>query len=141
MEQLKQTIDKIFNISGLDYSIEIDAEGNKFAMTIQDELVNKEMLPKLLADFELIVKTIAKRLNIEKVNVDLNNYKREREHLIAELAKAAARKALLEKKEVALPAMNSYERRLVHVALATRPDLKTESMGEGSERHIVIKPI
>ena len=33
--------------------------------------------------------------------------------------------------------MNAYERRLVHTELATRPDVKTESIGEGSERHIV----
>ena len=37
--------------------------------------------------------------------------------------------------------MNSYERRLVHTALAIHPDVTTESVGEGKERYVVIKPI
>ena len=80
-------------------------------------------------------------MSIEKVGVDVNNYKKERERLLTELAKAAARKVLAEKKDVELPVMNAYERRIVHVELATRPDVKTESVGEGSERHIVVKPL
>lgn len=45
------------------------------------------------------------------------------------------------KSEIALPAMNAYERRLVHVEISTRPDLKTESVGMGKERHIIIQLI
>jgi predicted RNA-binding protein Jag len=37
--------------------------------------------------------------------------------------------------------MNSYERRIVHVELAIHPNVKTESVGEGRERYIVIKPL
>jgi len=37
--------------------------------------------------------------------------------------------------------MNSYERRLVHMEIASNPDLKTESVGIGKTRHVVIKPI
>ena len=37
--------------------------------------------------------------------------------------------------------MNAYERRLIHVEIANHPDLKTESIGEGRERRVVIKPI
>ena len=73
--------------------------------------------------------------------LDINNYRREREHLIGEIAKAAARKALMNKQDVELPIMNAYERRLVHMELASRPDVKTESIGEGAERRVVIKPI
>jgi spoIIIJ-associated protein len=61
--------------------------------------------------------------------------------LIGELARAAAKKATATKTEISLPAMNSYERRLVHVELAVRPDVKTESAGEGKERYVIIKPI
>ncbi|MEK7463381.1 MAG: R3H domain-containing nucleic acid-binding protein, partial [Patescibacteria group bacterium] len=79
--------------------------------------------------------------SIENLVLDMNNYRREREHLISELAKAAARKVLMNKQEVQLPAMNAYERRIVHMELASRPDVKTESSGLGPERHIIVKPI
>ena len=72
--------------------------------------------------------------------VDVNNYRKKREDLIVELGRAAARKAMAEKTKVALPPMNAYERRLVHVELSSRPDIKTESAGEGGERHIIIMP-
>ncbi|NCN52904.1 hypothetical protein GW950_00380 [Candidatus Wolfebacteria bacterium] len=140
MEQLKEKLQKIFEVSGLEASVDIDAEGNRVNIFIHDENVKKNF-PKIVFDVEHLVKVIAKNMNIDRVNVDLNNYKKEREHLIEELAKAAARKALVEKKEIPLPAMNAYERRLVHVELSTRPDVSTESAGEGQERHIVIKPL
>ena len=36
--------------------------------------------------------------------------------------------------------MNSYERRLVHVALAEHPGVKTFSVGEGADRRVTIAP-
>jgi len=73
--------------------------------------------------------------------LDVNNYRRQREDLIVELAKAAARKVAATQTEISLPPMNAYERRLIHAELAERPDLKTESKGEGKERAVVIKPL
>ncbi|MBI3046207.1 MAG: hypothetical protein HYY86_01510 [Candidatus Harrisonbacteria bacterium] len=141
MDQLKQTIEQILNASGLNFSLDADSETNRINIFIHEEGLVNEFLPKLVFDLEHLVKIIAKRLGIEKINVDVNNYKKERERLIAELAKAAARKVLAEKKDVELPVMNAYERRIVHVELATRPDVKTESVGEGPSRHIIVKPL
>ncbi len=141
MELLKQKLEEILGSSGLNFGVEVDPEGCRVNIFINYEDIVKGLLPKLIAYIENVVKILARKYNIEKVNVDVNNYKKERERLLAELAKAAARKVLVEKKEIALPAMNAYERRIVHVELATRPDVKTESVGEGSERHIVVKPL
>lgn len=141
MELLKQKLEQIFNASGLDFSIETDNDLHRVSIFIRDEELVKEFLPRLVADIDHLVRVIAKKLQIEKVQVDVNNYKKDRERIIVELAKAVARKVLAEKKEVALPAMNAYERRLVHVELAARPDVKTESIGEGEDRHIIVKPL
>ena len=141
MELLKQKIEEILGASGIDFSVDVDAEAGRVSIFIRDEDLVKNFLPNLLSDLEHIVKIIARKFQIERINVDVNNYKKDRERLIAELAKAAARKVLAEKKDVELPAMNAYERRIVHVELAIRPDVKTESVGEGSERHIVVKPL
>ena len=141
MENLKTTIKKVLDASGLEFSVEVDVDNNKVSLVLLDEELVKKLLPKLLVDLEQLIKVMAKRQGIEKISVDLNNYKKEREHLITELAKAAARKVLAEKKDVELPVMNAYERRLVHVELATRPDVKTESVGEGTDRHIIVRPL
>mgnify|MGYP001613694030 FL=1 len=90
---------------------------------------------------EHLARMVAKKNGVENIFIDINNYRKERENIIVELAKASARKALLAKEEIKLPPMNAYERRLIHVELSTRPDVKTESMGEGRERYVVVKPL
>src|SRR3989338_3629141 len=130
MEQLKQIIEKMLALADLNATVEINSEISQVNILIHNEGIVEKFFPKLVMDLEHLVKVIAKKLQIEKINVDVNNYKKERERLITELAKAAARKVLAEKKDVELPTMNAYERRLVHVELATRPDVKTESIGE-----------
>jgi len=37
-----------------------------------------------------------------------------------------------------LPAMNSHDRRIIHITLENEPDLQTESVGEGAKKEIVI---
>lgn len=141
MELLKQTIEQVLKSTGLDFSVEADVEGKRISVFFLDEGIVDRFLPELMRDMDHLVRLMAKKMQLDRVVVDVNNYKKERERIITELAKAAARKALMEKKEITLPAMNAYERRLVHVELATRPDIKTESIGEGESRQVTVKPI
>ena len=144
IETVKNIIKKLLELGGFnDFSIDADVEGKRISIFIHDFDI-KDLLPKIILDFERIAKLALKKIDptsIDNLVLDMNNYRREREHLIAELAKAAARKVLMNKQEVQLPAMNAYERRIVHMELASRPDVKTESFGLGSERHIIVKPI
>lgn len=79
----------------------------------------------------------------EKVNfvIDVNSYRQERNSSIIELAKSLAAQAITEKRSVALRPMSSYERRIVHMELANNDQVETESVGEGENRKIVIKPV
>jgi len=76
-----------------------------------------------------------------RVIVDVNNYRAQKDEELRELAKRAARQAALSKKPVVLPPMNAYERKMVHLELALRPDVTTESEGEEPQRCVVVKPI
>ena len=144
IETVKNIIKQLLELGGFnDFSIEADVEGKRISIFIHDFDI-KDLLPKIILDFERIAKLALKKIDpasIDNLVLDMNNYRREREHLISELAKAAARKVLMNKQEVQLPAMNAYERRIVHMELASRPDVKTESSGLGPERHIIVKPI
>ena len=143
MEQLKETIQRTIGLMGFsDFSVDCDPAGHRFSIFINDGQWLKEWLPKLIGDFTHLTRLMGKKLNIEEnIYVDLNHYRREREKIIVELAKAAARRAAITKNEVKLPAMNAYERRLVHTELATRPDVTTESLGEKFERCVIVKPL
>lgn len=73
--------------------------------------------------------------------VDLNDYRRLRGKQIVERAVEAANRVRANKKAEALLPMSSYERRLIHVEMASYPDLETESIGEEPKRRVVIRPL
>ncbi len=142
-EEFKIRVKTILEMLGLNEpSIDFNEENRKITVFINEGEWVKKHLPFLVNDCERMFNLLAKKHGIEaNLFVDINNYRKERENLIVEIAKAAARKAAITKAEVKLPAMNSYERRLIHVELSTRPDVKSESAGEGKERCVIVRPI
>ena len=143
LEQWEQFIKELFVRMGMaEARLEVDPEGRRISVFINDEYVPiKQSIMEIVHAVNYVVQLVARREGWEQVFVDVNNYRRERERIILDLARAAAKKAQMTKQEVSLPAMNAYERRLVHVELAMRPDVKTESVGGGKERYVVIKPL
>ncbi len=125
-----------------DYHLEIDAEEGRGSLFIYESspFLN-ENLPLIVDSVNHIIQMIAKKNQARAFFLDINHYRRDRENIIAELARAAAKRAATTKEEISLPAMNSYERRLVHVELAIHPDVTTESTGAGKDRYVIIKPI
>ncbi|TSA44586.1 hypothetical protein D4R51_03480 [bacterium] len=139
--ELTEKIKELFKLAGFpEAEVTVEDEHRKVLVMVDDELIRSN-LSVILPAVEYLVNLMTRRENIPSYVLDINYYRRERERLIVELAKAAAKKAMVTKSEVTLPAMNAYERRLVHVEISTRPDLKTESVGVGKDRHIIIQPI
>lgn len=140
MEKPVQKVQIILELMGFkEARIDVNEEHRKISIFIDDEVVQSRVatvLPALEHVLNLIIRGRGKE---GPFVVDLNYYRKERERLIAELARVSARKAVVTKDEIELPPMNAYERRLVHLEIATHPELKTESMGLGKERRVVIK--
>lgn len=74
------------------------------------------------------------------VVVDAAGYRGRREATLARVAEDAAREALATGAPVALEPMSAPERKLVHVALQDRADVRTESEGAGPGRRVVVFP-
>ncbi len=83
-----------------------------------------------------------KKNNLELVRffLDINDYQRKKNEDLKNLAKMTAQRVRYFKKEIELDPMTSYERRIIHAILAEHPDITTESVGEGQNRRVVIKP-
>lgn len=140
--QLEEIIKSLIEKMGFnEFSVSYDSESRRFSIIIDDGKFLAKSLQNFIIDFNLVVKLITKKYDCQPVVIDVNNYRKQRQELIIELAKAAARKAAATKEEIVLPPMNAFERRLIHAELADRPDLKTESQGEGKERAVIIKPL
>lgn len=88
----------------------------------------------------LIRQAILKQTNHQiKVNVDISGYKDKKLKILEHEIKKIAREVQKSKIDVSLDPMNSYERRRIHSLISNMEHLKTESVGEGKDRHIVIK--
>ncbi len=96
-----------------------------------------------LQSLQHIARVIArKHFAEEPVNfvLDVNFYRQEKNESIVRLAKNMAEEALTEKREITMRPMTAYERRIVHMELSKNELIKTESIGDGEDRRIVIKP-
>jgi spoIIIJ-associated protein len=76
----------------------------------------------------------------EKIHLDCGGFRALRFEELRMTARVAAERVLSSKQPFQLNAMSSRERRIVHLALKDMPGVRTESVGTGEERHIVIHP-
>jgi predicted RNA-binding protein Jag len=142
MNELNEKIQTMVTLMGFsDFKMDADEDTRRVSLVIYDKVASKENIPALVLNLERLARLMAKQLELPPAIIDVNYYKKEREGLIIKLARAAARKAAATGEPVDLPHMNAYERLLVHTELAVRPDVETESSGEGRERHVVVRPI
>lgn len=74
------------------------------------------------------------------IDLDINDYKKKKIEYLKEVARSLADEVVLTKKEKQLPLMSAYERRIIHLELADRQDVTTESIGQEPERRLVIRP-
>lgn len=75
-----------------------------------------------------------------KFTLDINDYRKERNASVVEAARQAADQAVAEGRTITLRPMSTYERRLVHLEISKRNDVISDSVGEGEQRKVAIKP-
>jgi spoIIIJ-associated protein len=75
------------------------------------------------------------------VIVDVNGYREERAEHIREITRRTLEDVIASGEEVEMDPMKPWERRVVHMELAERTDVRTRSDGEGEDRRVVIEPI
>jgi len=95
-----------------------------------------------LVEIQHLLKTILKRKISEPffIDLDINGYKKKKIEYLKELAKSIADQVALTKKEKSLASMPAYERRIIHLELAGRQDVTTESIGQEPERRVMVRP-
>lgn len=81
---------------------------------------------------EIVTKTYRSGEDYELRIYPVGNLKR--------FADSKAEEAIATREPVSLPHMSSYERFIIHDYLKTRDEIKSTSVGEGEDRHIVIEP-
>ena len=77
----------------------------------------------------------------KRVSIDAGGYRERREKKIIQFGTRMAEKACRTGRRISLEPMNSYERRIVHMALQDVDGINTFSEGDEPNRRVVITPI
>ena len=75
-----------------------------------------------------------------KIHLNVNDYQEKREESLKELTDGATQRAISLQKEMILPNLSSYERRIVHMYLEGNDQIRTESRGIPPLRQLVLIP-
>lgn len=75
-----------------------------------------------------------------KAYVNVGDYREKREETLMHMAQRAADRALALGRPVELSRLTPAERRIIHLTLSGDDRIETESMGEGDERILLVKP-
>ncbi len=74
----------------------------------------------------------------KRVILDVSGWRKNKEADLESRAKAWAEEVLETKQPMDLEPMPSWQRRIVHLVIENTPGLKSESVGDGPDRHLVI---
>lgn len=145
----KTTEDLLRRMTFENFEVLVKSEGGEDgeSLTVNIETSESNLLigqyGVTLAALQHVLRLLIRRETEEKFKflVDVNRYLQTKTSSISGIAKEAAEQAIRDKKPVVLRPMSAYERRLVHMELAGNENVKTESIGEGEERKVVIRPV
>ena len=136
---------EFFQKVGVDGTVQVKADedtGVSIDVTLQEPQLYIGEKGQTLLEIQHILKAIIRKKIPEQqlyISLDINEYKQNKESYLRELARTAADEVALLKKPKELPPMPAAERRIVHMELAERADVSTESDGEGELRRVVIR--
>jgi spoIIIJ-associated protein len=150
---LRQFLEEIVRVSGLDLKVKVQAidapvadpsgEAEVIAdLDGRDKEILLERNGEVLKAFEHLAFR-ALRLEPtyhERIHLDSGGYRALRFEELRMTARVAAERVQSSHQPFRLNPMSSRERRIVHLALKEMPGVRTESIGMGEERQVVIHP-
>lgn len=143
-KKVKKVIEDILKVLEIDADFELTEkeEGYDVVLSTDDSgIVIGHHGDTLEALQTIISLAISKKLGeFKRVSVEVGDYKKNREEWLKSLAGETKEKVLTERKEIFLPDLKSWERRIVHLILQDDKDVISESIGEGKDRVLVVKP-
>ena len=143
--KVKELIEKLISLMGLELNVYVEERENDFFVNVTGEdaalFIGKR--GDSIEEFQIIANGIynngKSREESKRITVDSNNYAKKREEILTNLAKRTAGKVIREHKDFKFESMNSYERRIIHSALADHDKVITESYGNEPNRYVMVK--
>ncbi len=147
LEIVNDTANKLLDLMGSKAKAEVayDTENEFYAVEIKTEeevglLIGRH--GETLGAIETALAMILKQKTGEWVRVIVNvgDWRKKQEEYLGDLATQAADRAKETKEPQPIYNLTPAQRRTIHMVLAKNKDVTTESVGEGEERYLVVKP-
>ena len=138
-------VGQIIENLGVSASVEVEKIENTYNVDIASE-DSSLLIGKYGSNLESLQFILAVRLKTLtgdddfEVFVDIDGFRKQKEEKLKKMALSIAQDVKQSGKPEPLYNLKPSERRVVHMALEGNKDVVSESEGEGSERHLVIKP-
>lgn len=140
----KKYLEDILSFFGLNTDVYATSEDEVIELNIPSTHLNGFLIGQrgdTMRALQFLVSQALRQQEYElvRVNVDVADYKKQRADRLAETAQEWIQKVKETGEPYELKPMSAADRRTVH-KVASEAGLATESVGEGRDRHIVLKP-
>lgn len=140
----KETVEEL--LRALEIEGDFDIEGNEEGYDIKLETDDSGIVighhGDTLEALQIILSlALSKKAGeFKRVSIEVGDYKKNRSEYLTNLALETKERVLSDNKEIYLPDLKSWERRIVHMLLQDDKEVASESVGEGKDRVLVVKP-
>lgn len=144
LELGKDALQRIIDFITTDAAIHVEKSGDRYQLNVKGGnpgvLIGKK--GQTLEAIQYLVEKIVNRHSDQRVRiqVDVEGYLENRRSNLRSLAKRLSEKTKQTGKPSTIGQMNSHDRRIVHLTLKDDTEVRTQSIGEGFYRKLVIFP-
>jgi spoIIIJ-associated protein len=141
-QQAAEFLENVFGMTGLQLHVDIrqGLAGEILDIEGKDAELLQQQTGELLEALQHLVNQVFGRnlASGARLVCDVNGFRATREAELQAMANLAANRVRQTGVPFTFEPMSANERRIIHLTLADRPDLFTESVGEGAERKLRI---
>lgn len=147
-EDVSAFVERIVKAAGFDLSVEVNDLGGdepgslRVVLSGSDRGLLLGRNAELLDALEYVTnRTFGRQLSHDgKIAFDSGNYRALREQELKLMAEKAAERVRSSRTAFTFDAMSPSERRIIHLALVDDRAVRTESVGDGTERKVKVLP-
>lgn len=147
IEILKKLAEELFALMGTKVTLDVSWDKGNEAYDVNVDAGEETGLligrkGETLTSIQTILGFLLKQKTGEwaRVLVNVGDYREKEEDYLKNLAESSAQRALETGDAQSLYNLKPGQRRIIHMYLAENKDVETESLGEGLDRYLVVKP-
>jgi len=88
----------------------------------------------------ILALSLREELKEKKIFVNVGDWREKQEEKLSEMAEQIYKRAIDTGEDQPVYNLSPSQRRIIHISLSEKKDVKTESIGEGKNRYLLIKP-